>query len=274
MSSKPEEVTVTEPTVTLETLVRTQLSKALGGKRGMLEGAIPTLGFTVTWITTHNLNLSLVISAGLAVVLLLHPDRAAVDTAVRAELPGRHRDRRRLRAAVRSGRGRVPARASSTTPSTPWSLGASALVRWPLVGFMIGGVTGDLTRWHEDRHLVSLCCKLTWLLALPCLLRVVVQYPLYAAAPWPGGSGVAKIAMGWPLQVAALGAMVWLLSRDNTPVPVAGPEDRRRVRLSRTAGHGPPAERTAERVSPWCGRGAGGCAAPAAGRGPPRSRAT
>ena len=71
MSSKPEEVTVTEPTVTLETLVRTQLSKALGGKRGMLEGAIPTIGFTVTWITTHNLNLSLVISGALAVVLLI-----------------------------------------------------------------------------------------------------------------------------------------------------------------------------------------------------------
>ncbi len=66
MSSKPEEVTVTEPTVTLETLVRTQLSKALGGKRGMVEGAIPTIGFTVTWITSHNLNLSLVISVGLA----------------------------------------------------------------------------------------------------------------------------------------------------------------------------------------------------------------
>ncbi len=34
---------------TVEALVRAQLSKALGGKRGMLEGAIPTLGFTLTW---------------------------------------------------------------------------------------------------------------------------------------------------------------------------------------------------------------------------------
>ncbi len=98
-------------------------------------------------------------------------------------------------------------------------LAGSALVRWPLVGFMIGGVTGDLTRWHEDRHLVSLCCKLTWLLALPCLLRVIVQYPLYATQQ-AGWLGVSKIAMGWPLQVAALGGMVWLLSRDNTQVAV------------------------------------------------------
>jgi len=33
--------------------------------------------------------------------------------------------------------------------------------------------------------------------------------------------GVAKLAMGWPLQVAALTAMVWLLSRNKTPVAEA-----------------------------------------------------
>jgi hypothetical protein len=30
--------------------------------------------------------------------------------------------------------------------------------------------------------------------------------------------GVLKIVMGWPLQLAALGAMVWLLARNRTPV--------------------------------------------------------
>ncbi len=56
---------------TVEALVRAQLSKALGGKRGMLEGAIPTLGFTVTWISSHDLRLSLVISGALAVTAFI-----------------------------------------------------------------------------------------------------------------------------------------------------------------------------------------------------------
>ena len=30
--------------------------------------------------------------------------------------------------------------------------------------------------------------------------------------------GVLKIAMGWPLQVAALGGMSWLLGRNHTPL--------------------------------------------------------
>jgi hypothetical protein len=98
-------------------------------------------------------------------------------------------------------------------------LGASVLVGWPVVGFLIGSVTGDPTAWHSDRALVRLCNRLTVLLALPCVLRVLVQYPL-----WLGGEdmvgwlGTAKIVLGWPLQVAALAAMLWLLGRNKTPV--------------------------------------------------------
>jgi hypothetical protein len=55
---------------------------------------------------------------------------------------------------------------------------------------------------------------------------VVVQAPVYLAGRndwWDRDSavatlGVAKLAMGWPLQIAALAAMVWLLSRNKTPV--------------------------------------------------------
>ena len=92
-------------------------------------------------------------------------------------------------------------------------------LRWPLVGFMIGGVTGDPTGWHKDKHLVALCTKLTWCWPRPACVRVVVQYPLWAAHQ-AGWLGVAKLAMGWPLQLAALAAMAWLLSRDQTPIPI------------------------------------------------------
>lgn len=223
MSSKPEpEAAEAAPpvvtSVALETLVRSQLSKALGGKRGMLEGAVPTLGFTITWIVTHHLNLALVVSGALAVVLLLL--RVAQRSTVQFVLNSLVGIAIAAIFALRSGRAE-----DAFLPGIIYNavyavlLGGSALVRWPAVGFMIGGVTGDLAAWHNDRHLVSLCSKLTWLLALPCLLRVVVQYPLYALHE-AGWLGFAKLAMGWPLQIAALAAMVWLLSRDKTTVEV------------------------------------------------------
>jgi hypothetical protein len=64
------------------------------------------------------------------------------------------------------------------------------------------------------------------LLVLPCVIRVAVQGPIYLAGRngwWDQDSavaalGVAKLAMGWPLQLAALAGMVWLLSRNKTPL--------------------------------------------------------
>jgi hypothetical protein len=78
---------------------------------------------------------------------------------------------------------------------------------------------------------VRLCSQLTWLLTVPCLVRVVVQTPIWLAGK--SGSihpdsavaalGILKIAMGWPLQLAALAAMVWMLSRNHTPIEPARP---------------------------------------------------
>ncbi len=209
--------TVAQPgRATVEGLVRAQLSKALGGRRGMLEGAVPTLGFTISWITSHNLKLSLVISVALAVVLLVarlvqrstvqFVVNSLVAIAVAAVF------------ALRSGRAE-----DAFLPGLIYNgvyavvLIGSVLARWPLLGFMIGSVTGEPTRWHRDRDQVRLCSRLTLLLAAPCVVRVIVQYPLWATHQ-AGWLGVAKLAMGWPLQLAALAAMVYLLNRGETPV--------------------------------------------------------
>jgi hypothetical protein len=105
-------------------------------------------------------------------------------------------------------------------------LSVTCLIRWPVVGFMVGSVTGDPTAWHRDKQVVRLCTWLTWLLVLPCLLRVAVQGPLWLAGSsgaMDAGTAVAalavlKIALGWPLQLASLAGMVWLLGRNHTPV--------------------------------------------------------
>jgi len=206
------------PYATVEQLVRAQLSAALGGKRGMVEGAVPTIAFTVSWITSNDLRLSLVLGAGLAVALL----------AVRAAQ--RQTPQFVLNSLVGIGIAAVFALRSGEAqdaflPGIIYNAGyaavlvASVLARWPLVGFLIGSVTGDPTGWRADPGLVRLCSRLTLVLAAPCVLRVAVQYPL-----WLGGEdmvgwlGAAKVGLGWPLQVAVLAAMVWLLSRNSTPL--------------------------------------------------------
>jgi len=106
------------------------------------------------------------------------------------------------------------------------------LVRWPVVGFMVGSVAGDATAWRRDPQIVRLCGNLSWLLVAPCVLRVSVQLPLYLAGKngvydadaIVAALGISKIALGWPLQLAALGGMVWLLARNRTPIDPTEPE--------------------------------------------------
>jgi hypothetical protein len=220
-------------TATVEEVVRGQLAKALGGRRGMLEAAVPTAVFTVLFLTTHALRTSVLVAVGCAVVLLVV--RLVQRTTPQFVVNSLFGIGIGALFAWRAARGGGDANDQALAyflPGILYNLGYSVLmvltivVRWPLVGFMVGSVTGDPTGWRADRATVRLCSRLTWLLVLPCVIRVAVQGPVYLAGRngwWNQDSavaalGVAKLAMGWPLQLAALAGMVWLLSRNKTPV--------------------------------------------------------
>jgi len=201
---------------TVEAAVRAQLAKALGGRRGILEAAVPTVAFTISWISTEQLRLSLIISIGMAVLLLL------------IRLVQRSTPQFVINSLIGIGIGAFLASRSGEAKdvflpgilyNAAYAAGMllSIVVRWPVVGFLVGAITADLSSWRNDPGMVKLCSRLTWLLLLPCVLRVVVQLPLYYANQ-VAVLGVSKVVLGWPLQVAALGAMVWVLARGRTPI--------------------------------------------------------
>ena len=218
---------------TVEAVVRGQLSKALGGRRGMVEAAVPTLLFTVIWLSTRQLPAALLASLAVAVAFLVVRlvQRSSVQFAVNA-IVGIGIGWLFVTMAARSGGSEDDKALAFFLPGILYNAGYSVLlaftclIGWPLIGFMVGSVTGDPTGWHRDRQVVKLCSRLTWVLVAPCLLRVAIQAPIWLSAK--SGTldadtavailGVAKIVMGWPLQLAALTLMVWLLARNRTPV--------------------------------------------------------
>ena len=202
--------------LTVEEVIRHKLSQALGGKRGMAEGAIPTVGFTLTYILSKELKLALAVGAVLAVAALVvrivqkQPVQFVVNAMVGIAIAAVF--------ALRSGKAEdvfLPGIIYNAAYAALMTV--SILVRWPVVGLMIGSVTGDLSGWRSNAGIVKLCSRLTWLLVLPCAIRVAVQYPLYLAGE-VGWLGATKIALGWPLQIAALSAMAVLLARGRTPL--------------------------------------------------------
>lgn len=207
---------------TVEQVVRAQLAKALGGPRGIVEGAVPTALFTVLFLTTHDLKSSLIVSVAVAAaaVLVRVAQRSSVQFALNALFGIAIAAAFAARSANSGGTPEDAARAFFT-PGIIYNGGyavvliVTILIGWPVVGFLVGSVAGDPTAWHRDRPLVRLCSQLTWVLAAPCILRVAVQLPLWLDHQ-VGLLGTAKIIMGWPLQVGAFVVMGWLLSRNRT----------------------------------------------------------
>lgn len=200
---------------TVEELVRARLATALGGRRGVAESAAPIALFTLCWITTNDLKVSLAASAAVAVVLLLV--RIVQRSTVQFVLNAAFGIAIASVFAARSGEARdVFLPGILVNGAYAVGLIASILIGWPVIGFLIGSLVGDPTGWHEDRPLVKLCSQLTWVLALPCLLRVAVQYPLWAT-DHVALLGTSKLALGWPLQIASFAVMAWLLGRNRTP---------------------------------------------------------
>ena len=220
---------------TVEAVIRGQMSKALGGRRGMIEAALPTITFTFTYIGTKEVRLAIGLSVALAVGLLVARlvQRSTVQYVVNA-LFGISIGIFFVWLGGRNGGTEDQQALAYFLPGVLYNAGyavmmvLSILVRWPMVGLMVGAVAEDPVEWRKDPQIVRLTSHLTWLLVVPCILRVVVQAPIYLAGrsaddanPYVTALGVSKVAMGWPLQLAALAAMIWLLTRDRTPVASA-----------------------------------------------------
>ncbi|GHC84786.1 hypothetical protein GCM10007079_27130 [Nocardiopsis terrae] len=217
------EPVVTEGTV--EALVRTKLAESLGGKRGMVEAAVPTLTFTLSYILSSELRTSILLGVGAA--LLLGVVRLVQRSSVQYVLTSLFGIGIAAIFAMRSGNAEdafLPGIIYNAVYAVVLSI--SVLVRWPAIGLMIGPFIGhreDFTSWRGNPAVVRLASRLTWLLVLPCIIRVLVQYPLWLAATndWADTFallGLSKVAMGWPLQVAAFAGMVWVLARGRTPL--------------------------------------------------------
>jgi hypothetical protein len=207
------------PGATVEELIRHRLSAALGGWRGSVETALPTVAFVVLWVWRKDLVLAIVASVAVTVVLavvrmvqqqsLQYVLSAVFPTAIAAFF------------ALRTGKAE-----DAFLPGIIWNavMLAVALVsvatRWPLVGFMVGAgdprMADDPVGWHRDRGLVRVCQRLTLVLVALFVIRLVIMVPLYLAGE-VALLGVAKVVLGWPLWLVGLAVMGLLLVKGHTP---------------------------------------------------------
>jgi hypothetical protein len=210
---------------TVEDLLRDKLSDAIGGWRGAVESAVPTLAFAITWSVTKDLRTSLLVAGACVAVFLLvrlaqrQDPRFIVYAAVGIGISAFF--------ALRSGKAE-----DAFLPGMLQNAGllvlllVTNLTRWPLFGFVVGvaepeAFAEDPTWWRRHPGIVTVAMRLAWVLIALNIVRLAVMVPLYFAEQ-VAALGVAKVVLGWPAYLLAITAMGAILVRGRTPIDTNG----------------------------------------------------
>ncbi|WP_255511108.1 DUF3159 domain-containing protein [Micromonospora sp. WP24] len=187
----------------------------LGGRAGAIDATLPPVAFAVGWLLGGEsiwvgVGAALVTGAGVAVWRLRRGDRP------RSVLIGLLAVCVAALIALRTGRAEdffLLQLLSNAASTLVWAV--SILLRWPLLGVVVGAALGQRTRWRRDAALVRAYGRGSWVWTATYVLRVAVFVPLYL-----GGQVVAlvaaRVALTWPLVAAAL-AVSWLVVRRSLP---------------------------------------------------------
>lgn len=186
------------------------LIAAVGGVRGLVESILPGLTFLVVYTITRELLPSVLIP--LAVALGFVVVRAITRTPVMTAVAGVLGIAVSAVLALLTGRAEdnfVPGFLINAVSVAV--LLASLAARWPLIGVIVGVLTGEGGAWREDRAKRRVMTVATVLWAGMFGVRLAVQVPLYfaGATEWLAGT---KLLMGVPLYAALLW-VTWLLVR-------------------------------------------------------------
>ncbi|MFM7139608.1 MAG: DUF3159 domain-containing protein [Actinomycetes bacterium] len=177
------------------------LDKALGGWRGLVDSALPSLLFVVIFVVQKDLNLALITSVVAGVILFairLFEKKSL--TQVIGGFFGL------LFSVFLTWRTNDASNFFLTGIITNLVYGIvlfiSLIVRRPLLGYLVGSLVGNTSGWLQDQLLVRAYTTITWIWVGVFSIRVGVQVPLYLADNI-AVLGPIKIFMGWPLYLFA-----------------------------------------------------------------------
>jgi hypothetical protein len=192
------------------------LADLLGGRRAALDATLPAVGFVVGWLAGgRSIGLgaagALLCAVAVAVWRLRRGDRP------RAVLVGLLGVSVAALVALRTGRPEdffLLQIAVNAASALAWAV--SIVIRWPLLGLVVGGALGQRTRWRRDPALLRAYGRGSWVWVLQYVIRLAVFLPLYASGQVVA-LGVARVALTWPLIAACLAASWWVIRRSLPP---------------------------------------------------------
>jgi Protein of unknown function (DUF3159) len=183
---------------------------AIGGIRGVVESVLPGVAFLVLYLTTHQLLISVLIPVGVAFVFVVA--RAGARSSLSSSVTGA------VLLAITAVLALITGRAvTNFAPGMVINaigllvLLASLIVRWPLIGVIVGILFGDADGWRKNPAQRRILTLATWLWVGLFAIRLVLEIPLFLANN-VAALGVVRLITSVPLYALFLWA-TWLLVR-------------------------------------------------------------
>jgi Protein of unknown function (DUF3159) len=195
------------------------LQASVGGVRGIIESVLPYTVFSLVYAATKDLQTSIIAAAAPLVVLVIW--RLIARETLTQAISGVLGIALGAYFAQKSGKA-----ADFFLPNILKNIGFAAgyaisnLVRWPLIGVVIGPVTGEMFAWREDRPRYAAYWWATWIWVGLFLVRLAVQVPLFLADNVTLLGTLNGLVLGIPLFALTIW-LSWLVLKS---VPLAKPE--------------------------------------------------
>jgi hypothetical protein len=182
----------------------------LGGRRGMLDSAVPGAIFVALYIVVRKIGTPLWIAGGTAVLIFAFR--------VARREPLRHAASGLVGVAVAAGLAVITGKPENyflpaLVLNAAYAVGSaiSLAVRWPVLGLIIGPLLGEGTGWRADRARLRAYSAATALWTGMFVLRVAALFPLWLAGLLVP-LGIGRIVLGYPLYALVVW-LTWLILR-------------------------------------------------------------
>ncbi|MET1043344.1 MAG: DUF3159 domain-containing protein [Microbacteriaceae bacterium] len=193
-----------------ETPTARALLAAIGGVRGLVEALLPGLMFLIVYTITQELVPSVLTPVIIAIAFVLA--RLVMRSTVMPAIAGVIGVAASAGVALWSGQAEDNFVLGFIINAVSiLGLLISLAVRWPLIGVIVGLLTGDATEWRRDKAKFRIAVITTVMWVGVFALRLAVQVPLYLASQTQALAAT-KLIMGVPFYAAMLW-VTWLLVR-------------------------------------------------------------
>lgn len=190
------------------------MMSSLGGVRGIIESAVPSLVFVIAYTLTRDLALSAMLTIGSLVILGIL--RVIAKGSLTQVYAGAFVAAIGLVFALFTGRAGdnfVPGMIYNGVLVVVFLI--SILVRVPFVGLIMGSFESNLLGWRNDPYKRKAFSLTTWVWIGVMVVRLSVMVPFYLASRDSGdvlALGIAKIATGLPLFAIQI-LLSWIIIR-------------------------------------------------------------